>query len=292
MITLRITAVSFILLAAAPASAVNPKELIESCRNSVGKPIFMACKGGGGSPEACREKAKPKVQACVQAAMEKSLAKQAAPKAEETPTEADIAKVAPTSLVAPPRTVSDVTAILDQQKPDSSRTAPLRVAADAEVPNNLKGLPLADFYYKRGQARALLGRNDEALAAHRKDLALTEKLVAADPRNAEWQRDLSITFERIGAVLLKIGRRAEAVDAFRRALAIRETLAAADAGNALWQTDLVISLVQVARLGDDPRARLTRALDITQRLDRERKLNANQKGWIGMIGQEVARLPR
>jgi CHAT domain-containing protein len=164
MIALRITAVSFILLAAAPASAVNPKELIESCRNSVGRPIFMACKGGGGSPEACREKARPKVQACVQAAMEKSLSKQAAPKAEETPTAADIAKVAPTSLVAPPRTVSDVTAILDQQKPDSSRTAPLRVAADAEVPNNLKGLQLADFYYKRGQARALLGRNDEALA--------------------------------------------------------------------------------------------------------------------------------
>src|SRR5262245_29981240 len=167
MIALRIAAVSFISLAAAaaPASAANPKQVIEGCRESVGRPTVMACmRGGGGSLEACREKAKPKVQACVQAAMEKSLPKQAAPKADETPTEADIAKAAQTSLVAPPRTVSDVTAILDQQKPDSSRTGPLRVAADAEVPNNLKGPQLADFYYKRGQARALLGRNDEALA--------------------------------------------------------------------------------------------------------------------------------
>jgi CHAT domain-containing protein len=121
-------------------------------------------KSGGGNLEACRAKATPRVQACVQAAMEKALPKQAAPKAEEAPTAADIAKVQPTSLVAPPRTVSDVTAILDQQKPDASRTEPLRAAADAEVPNNLKGLQLADFYYKRGQARALLGRNDEALA--------------------------------------------------------------------------------------------------------------------------------
>src|SRR5438876_6050254 len=119
MITLRIAAVSFILLAAAPASAANPKKVVEGCRTSVGKPIVMACmRGGGGSLEACREKAKPKVQACVQAAMEKSLPKQAAPKPEDTPTAADIAKAAPTSLVAPPRTVSDVTAILNQQKPD------------------------------------------------------------------------------------------------------------------------------------------------------------------------------
>src|SRR5262245_4454889 len=145
---------------------------------------------------------------------------------------------------------------------------------------------------KVGNVLAKTGRREEALASYRHGLAIAEKLAALDPGNTEWQRDLSITFERIGAVLLKTGRRAEAVDAFRRALAIRETLAAADAGNALWQPDLVISLVQVARLGDDPRARLTRALDITQRLDRERKLNANQKGWIGMIGHELARLPR
>jgi CHAT domain-containing protein len=161
----RITAVSIAVLAAAPASAVDTRQVIESCRENVGRPIVMACmKAGGGNLEACRAKATPKVQACVQAAMEKSLPKQAAPKAEDTPSAADIAKAAPTSLVAPPRTVSDVTAILDQQKPDASRTGPLRAAADAEVPNNLKGPQLADFYYKRGQARALLGRNDEALA--------------------------------------------------------------------------------------------------------------------------------
>jgi CHAT domain-containing protein len=165
MIALRIAAVSFIFLAAAPASAVNPKQVIEGCRQSVGKPIVMACmRGGGGSLEACREKAKPRVQACVQAAMEKSLPKQAAPKPEDTPTAADLAKVAPTSLVAPPRTVADVTAILDQQKPDPARTEQLQAAADAAVPDNLKGLQLAEFHYKRAQARAQLGRNDEALA--------------------------------------------------------------------------------------------------------------------------------
>lgn len=165
MFVLRIAAVSIAVLAAAPASAVDTKQLIENCRESVGRPIVMACmKGGGGSLDACREKARPKVQACVRAAMERSLPKPAAAKAEETPTAADIAKVQPTSLVAPPRTISDVTAILDQQKPDPARTEKLQAAADAAVPNDLKGLQLADFYYKRGQARAALGRNEEALA--------------------------------------------------------------------------------------------------------------------------------
>jgi CHAT domain-containing protein len=163
MIVLRIAAALFALLAAAPASAVSPKQVIAGCRESVGKPIFMACKHGGGSVEACRERAKPKVQACVQAAMEKSLPKAAA-KPEEKLTAEDMAKAEPTSLVAPPRTISDVTAILDQQKPDPSRTEQLRAAADAELPHNLKGLELAEFYYKRGQARSQLGRNEEALA--------------------------------------------------------------------------------------------------------------------------------
>src|SRR6185369_13565012 len=129
MFVLRIAAVSIVVFAVAPASAVDPKQVIEGCRESVGRPIVMACmKGGGGNLDACREKARPKVQACVQAAMEKSLPKQAAPKPEEAPTAADIARVQPTSLVAPPRTISDVTAILDQQKPDPARTEKLQAA--------------------------------------------------------------------------------------------------------------------------------------------------------------------
>ncbi len=151
----RIVVAAFVsLVVVAPAFALNPKDVIESCRNSVGKPIVMACmKGGGGNLEACREKAKPKVQACVQAAMEKSLPKEAGSstaKVEAAPSAEDMAKAAPTSLVAPPRTVSDITAILDQQKPDPARVAQLQATADAEPAADLKGLPLADFYYKRG----------------------------------------------------------------------------------------------------------------------------------------------
>src|SRR6266496_1736690 len=118
MIILRIAAAAFVLLAAAPASAVDREQVIESCRNSVGKPIVMACmRSGGGSLEACRGTAKPKVQACVQAAMAKSQPKPAAPKADDSPSAPDTAKATPAGPAAPPRTISDGSAAPDPQKP-------------------------------------------------------------------------------------------------------------------------------------------------------------------------------
>ena len=90
-------------------------------------------------------------------------AKISAPKAEDLAAGAKLAKEN-TTLVAPPRSVSDITAILDQQKPDPAKIAELTVTADAPVPAGLKGGALADFHYKRAQARTLLGRSEEALA--------------------------------------------------------------------------------------------------------------------------------
>src|SRR5258708_2023256 len=84
----------------------------------------------------------------------------APPASQAAPSAADLAKDASASLVAPPRTISDITAILDQQKPDPAVIAKLTETADAAVPTGLKGQALAEFYYKRAQARTLLGRND------------------------------------------------------------------------------------------------------------------------------------
>jgi tetratricopeptide (TPR) repeat protein len=151
---------------------------------------------------------------------------------------------------------------------------------------------LAVSYSKVGDMLELTGRDEEALAAYRADLAVSEKLVAIDPRNTEWQRDLSISYEKLAGILLKTGRRADAVEAFSRARAIRERLAAGDPGNAQWQSDLVISLMQAAGLGDNPRANLSRALDILRRLEREGGLSADQRRWIDLITRELAKLPR
>lgn len=58
----------------------------------------------------------------------------------------------------PPRTISDIAAILDQQKPDPAKVAAAVAKADAPEPANQKGADLAAFLYQRGLAAGELGR--------------------------------------------------------------------------------------------------------------------------------------
>jgi CHAT domain-containing protein len=68
------------------------------------------------------------------------------------------------ALVAPARTVTDITAILDQQKPDPRAASKMRAAADQTPPVGATPADLARFYYKRGEARSELGRHADALS--------------------------------------------------------------------------------------------------------------------------------
>ena len=78
-------------------------------------------------------------------------------------------------------------------------------------------------------------------SAYRAGLAIRERLAAADPSNAGWQRDLSVSQEKLGDVLSAQGRLDDALSAYRAGLAITERLAAADPSNAGWQRDLSVS---------------------------------------------------
>ncbi len=64
-------------------------------------------------------------------------------------------------VTPPPRTIADITAILDQQKPDPAKAAANRKAADAEPPQDLAGAALAQFYFNRGIAAGEIGRAEQ-----------------------------------------------------------------------------------------------------------------------------------
>ncbi len=74
-----------------------------------------------------------------------------------------------------------------------------------------------------------------------------EVLAAADPHNAEWQRDLSVSWNKVGDVRVARGDLEGAREAYEAALAIMQRLAAADPENTEWQRDLSVSW---DRLGD------------------------------------------
>jgi CHAT domain-containing protein len=168
------------------AFALSKEQAIENCRANVGHAIVVACMQGlgkGGDREAnlakCRAGATPKVKACVMAALNAAngranvaieLYKDGKPKEDAVAP----GNALPAGFVAPPRTIADIAAILDSEKPDPATLARLKASADNEPAKNISQADLANFYYDRGTARSALGRNVEALADGEKGLATTQ----------------------------------------------------------------------------------------------------------------------
>jgi tetratricopeptide (TPR) repeat protein len=67
-----------------------------------------------------------------------------------------------------------------------------------------------------------------ALAGYQKSLVIEQGLLAEDPTNALFKRDLSHSLGGFGEALFGLGRPGEGVAAYERAIAIRGELAAAD----------------------------------------------------------------
>jgi CHAT domain-containing protein len=191
------------LFGSSSAFALEKEQAIENCRNSSGKPAYAACMQRGGSHEACFGQARSIVQSCVRSAMMAarpkaalfSADKMATPPGQAPASAADIAKDASAALVAPPRTISDITAILDQQKPDIAAIERLAATANAAVPAGLKGAELADFHYRRAQARTQLGRAD---ALEDADLAVSNAQSGFD-----YYRNIGSRYEQLLMRLLR-----------------------------------------------------------------------------------------
>ncbi len=92
-----------------------------------------------------------------------------------------------------------------------------------------------------GDIHVTRGDLQKALTSFTTYRTSSERLAAADAGNPQWQRDLSISHEKIGDVLVARGDLASALAAFRAGMTIRERLAAAHPDNAEWQRDLSIS---------------------------------------------------
>jgi CHAT domain-containing protein/tetratricopeptide (TPR) repeat protein len=88
-----------------------------------------------------------------------------------------VAEPAPAALaqragfVAPPRTIADITAILEQERPDPAKRAKAEADASAEPPASADRAKLRDFYFRRAQARAGIGRLAEAVTDCEKAVA-------------------------------------------------------------------------------------------------------------------------
>ena len=69
------------------------------------------------------------------------------------------------------------------------------------------------------------GQSFRALESYEAGLPIRERLAAADPGNTEWQRDLSVSHNRIGDVRRAQGNLSGALESYEAGRAIAERLA-------------------------------------------------------------------
>jgi CHAT domain-containing protein len=151
----------------------------------------------------------------------------------------------------PPRTVSDIAAILDQQRPDPAKVAVLLAQADAQPEPSLSGAALAQFHFARGNAAAQLGRANEAAADAKLAFEIAERsgvpFVSSRRYLAAWiGYELTLGNARVGRELSlrRLGREAPGTPG-------RLSATSSAAGSAITLGDLETARSEVSRMRSD-----------------------------------------
>ena len=88
-----------------------------------------------------------------------------------------------------------------------------------------------------------------ALASYQASLAIAERLAQADPGNADWQRDLALSYGRVAIVKAQQGARNDALSALQQGREIVARLSQQSPDNATLHSDLARFDEQIAAQG-------------------------------------------
>ena len=111
---------------------------------------------------------------------------------------------------------------------------------------------------KVGDGFAALGENIKALEQYQKAHKLLQQQADKEPNNTQWQRDLSVSYGRLGNMYKVNGDMPAALKAYQDSLSIRNKLVELDPKQAEWQRDLSVSYEKLGNTykanGDTPAA--------------------------------------
>jgi tetratricopeptide (TPR) repeat protein len=122
------------------------------------------------------------------------------------------------------------------------------------------------------QAEDVQAHREAALGWFSESLEVDKRLYESDPNNEHWQRDLSISYGRLGDVQFETGHFDAARLSYDRSLEIAERLARNDEANEEWQHDLSISYQRIGTLSykvdrlEDAREAYDKSVKIIERL--------------------------
>lgn len=101
------------------------------------------------------------------------------------------AQTAAPALAAPPRSIADIVAILEQEKPDPAKRARFIAQAEATEPPGLDPRERSRFLFDRGQAAAQIGRPEAALKDAAEAVRLADQVGADSYRMAQLQASMT-----------------------------------------------------------------------------------------------------
>ena len=133
----------------------------------------------------------------------------------------------------------------------------------------------------------------EALEAYQQSLKIQQTLAEQDKTNSGWQRDLSVSYNKVGDVLVAQGKLQEALDAYQQKLTIDKKLASQDPTNAVWQNSAAWCRYCVAKVlirikdGDRNEARrlVLEGIDIMTRLEHQGALDTNAQDTLNKLNE-------
>jgi tetratricopeptide (TPR) repeat protein len=137
------------------------------------------------------------------------------------------------------------------------------------------------------------GKLQEALEAYQQSLAIFKRLAEQDKTNSGWQSDLSLSYEKVGDVLVAQGDLAGALKNYRECFQIIEKLASQDPSNAIWQNGTAWNRYCVAKVlipiknGDRNEARrlVIEGIDIMKRLEHKGALYPNAQDTLNKLNE-------
>ena len=168
------------------------------------------------------------------------------------------------------------------------------VAIAALASEILETLPSTDPGYasiadEEAQAHQALGLGSRALARYEQLREQHERLTAAEPDRADYQRDLSVLYDRMGDLYVSLGQGDQARASYQKSLAIAERLAESEPNRADYQVDLVISLVKVGTAVEPADGELlSRALGILESLHARGQLAPADEPKLTALRQMLA----
>ncbi|HEX6367829.1 MAG TPA: TIR domain-containing protein [Longimicrobium sp.] len=149
---------------------------------------------------------------------------------------------------------------------------------------------------EEAKAHLALGLTDRAFARYKDLLARAERLAQAEPERADYQRDLSVSYNKVGDLYRDLGQGEQARQAYITSLQIRERLAQAEPERADYQRDLSVSYERVGDLyralgqGEQAREYLMKDLAIAERLAQAEPERADYQRDLALSHERVGDL--